>query len=165
MEIRTTFKQSKIRFIANKLDYKTKHFQDFSIITTAYDCNDDYAVTAIKDYGNESKQKSPTPPHRQHFIPFMINKYHDNMKKLMRRAGCSLREIKRAYDNYYEGIPGQQPRQVQQPVQKKKTKRGNRRRRITITINIFDRSDASTRASYKGPGKATSGKACIDDLP
>eukprot|EP00971_Amphidinium_carterae_P031622 622675-Amphidinium_carterae.1 len=50
--------------------------------------NADYEVTMIQYYySDEQKNKSQTPPCRQCFILFMINKHHDDMRKLL--AGCS----------------------------------------------------------------------------
>eukprot|EP00971_Amphidinium_carterae_P041090 807037-Amphidinium_carterae.2 len=87
MEIKTTFKCTRRR-IANDLDYKSKHFHDCSIITTGEYYNAECAVTMIKYYySDEQKNKSTTPPYRQRFILFMINKHHDDMRKLMGRAG------------------------------------------------------------------------------
>eukprot|EP00971_Amphidinium_carterae_P194091 3851402-Amphidinium_carterae.1 len=89
----------------------------------------------------------------------MIYKYHyDNMQKLMKRAGCSLQDIREAYNSYYEGIPGQQKRKAPQVVPEEDESEDETSR----SQSMFDRSDdsnnASTRASYKGRGKVTSGR-------
>eukprot|EP00971_Amphidinium_carterae_P044927 883251-Amphidinium_carterae.1 len=83
MEIKTTLKK---RVIIDKVDYK--HFHAFSNITTGLDYNEECAVTMIKYYYNdEHKAKSATPPYKQRFIPCMINKHHNDMTKLTKRAG------------------------------------------------------------------------------
>eukprot|EP00971_Amphidinium_carterae_P140852 2790699-Amphidinium_carterae.1 len=48
MEIRTTSKQTKVKLISNKAEYKSRHVHDFSIITTDHDLNEDYAIQMIR---------------------------------------------------------------------------------------------------------------------
>eukprot|EP00971_Amphidinium_carterae_P308888 6137906-Amphidinium_carterae.2 len=73
MEIKTTYKQTKLRPIIDKVDYKTKHFHKFSIITTEYDCNEDFAVHVSKHFYNDGLRNKPNAPlpYRQRFIMFM----------------------------------------------------------------------------------------------
>eukprot|EP00971_Amphidinium_carterae_P078011 1543537-Amphidinium_carterae.1 len=70
------------------------------------------------------------------------------MWKFIKQTGCSLQDIKKAYDNYHDGPPGQQQPLPTRPKipQKMKNDKGSQ--------SLFDRSDdicihASTRASYK----------------
>eukprot|EP00971_Amphidinium_carterae_P008657 170267-Amphidinium_carterae.5 len=107
MEIKTTFKCTRQRIITDKLERKSKHFRNFSIISTGEFYKDD-TVTMIKYYySDEQKNKSQLPPYRQRFILFMINKHHE----LMTRAGCTTQEAREAYDKHYEGAPAQQRQQ------------------------------------------------------
>eukprot|EP00971_Amphidinium_carterae_P203646 4041732-Amphidinium_carterae.1 len=44
----------------------------------------------------------------------MIINHYENMKTLMKKAGCTTTDIKRAYDYDHQGLPGQDPPQQQQ---------------------------------------------------
>eukprot|EP00971_Amphidinium_carterae_P251273 4988007-Amphidinium_carterae.2 len=108
MEMRTTFKHTKVELHSYKADYKSRHFHDFSIITTEHDLNEDYAIHMITHYYGEQQDNNPELPlYKERSITFMINKHYQKMKTL-KRQGCTQQDIKRTYDNFLEGPPGHQ---------------------------------------------------------
>eukprot|EP00971_Amphidinium_carterae_P207211 4110939-Amphidinium_carterae.1 len=73
----------------------------------------------------------------------MSNKHYEKMKTLMRRAGSSQPDIKRAYDNYREGRPGQ----AQQPIHRQGEDRDTDEEEAQ---SAYDSSlNPSTRESHK----------------
>eukprot|EP00971_Amphidinium_carterae_P188601 3743734-Amphidinium_carterae.1 len=86
----------------------------------------------------------------------MINKHHDDMKKLMIPAGCTTYEIREAYD-HYNGTGTTQRRQQRRDFVQRERQPENLQNLISEEKpqSAVERNDAysnygSTSASYKG---------------
>eukprot|EP00971_Amphidinium_carterae_P004420 88490-Amphidinium_carterae.1 len=71
--IRTNYKQTKVKLITDTTNYKSRHYHDFSIITTEKDLNEEYALHMLDHYYNDRQRSTTDPPHKQRMITFMIN--------------------------------------------------------------------------------------------
>eukprot|EP00971_Amphidinium_carterae_P119987 2376555-Amphidinium_carterae.1 len=94
MELKVAYKQKYRNAIENKLEYKQNHFHDYSIITTAKNLNDNYAVKmAIEIYPQaQTKRDELHPPHQNRFFLFLVQHYLPRLHNIFQRAGATHEE-------------------------------------------------------------------------
>eukprot|EP00971_Amphidinium_carterae_P300614 5973024-Amphidinium_carterae.2 len=94
MELKVAYKQRNKTVIENKLEYKQNHFHDYSIITTAKNLNDEYAVKmTIEIYLQaQSNRDELHPAHQNRFFLFLVQHYLPRLHNIFQRAGATVDE-------------------------------------------------------------------------
>eukprot|EP00971_Amphidinium_carterae_P273908 5436201-Amphidinium_carterae.1 len=104
LEIKTTYRNTIKDATQDKLDYKQRHYHNYSVITVDKYLDEEYARHMIIDiyaqYNKKEKQRKgttflsnhPTPqlPHQNGFMVFMIQHHAKKFTKIMKDAGVPL---------------------------------------------------------------------------
>eukprot|EP00971_Amphidinium_carterae_P082124 1624455-Amphidinium_carterae.1 len=111
MELKIAYQQIHRNVIENKVDYKQRHFHDYSVITTAENFNIEYAIKMTVDIYKQAEKKNTeaekknepqTPAYKDRFFVFLIQHYRGRVRDIFQRAGATMQDYNNALDYFDE---------------------------------------------------------------